>query len=354
MTHYKRDFKQKGNRKKKNKKAVVFPFSGLAQHFHTIKTPNYQGFPLLNTGERTMQISDVLTTMARKWPQNLWNIPQEVALYLSSTSNHNAEAVAAPYAVLRYIFLLHQTTTVTTSVACVLGCVISFFYIKPQPYNESFGDLQVALYLSSTSNHNVLTQQKKRKWVALYLSSTSNHNWLVKLVVVALVALYLSSTSNHNAKSKGALFPYVALYLSSTSNHNRFYHIVLRYWVALYLSSTSNHNKYAKLVIIAGVALYLSSTSNHNTYEDLSYNAYVALYLSSTSNHNAIAWATNRRLVALYLSSTSNHNSIFIFLSIYKLRYIFLLHQTTTNGNKSQEPAELRYIFLLHQTTTLL
>ena len=64
---------------------------------------------------------------------------------------------------LRYIFLLHQTTTVTTSVACVLGCVISFFYIKPQPYNESFGDLQVALYLSSTSNHNVLTQQKKRK-----------------------------------------------------------------------------------------------------------------------------------------------------------------------------------------------
>jgi hypothetical protein len=71
MTHYKRDFKQKGNRKKKNKKAVVFPFSGLAQHFHTIKTPNYQGFPLLNTGERTMQISDVLTTMARKWPQNL-------------------------------------------------------------------------------------------------------------------------------------------------------------------------------------------------------------------------------------------------------------------------------------------
>ena len=36
-----------------------------------------------------MQISDVLTTKARKWPQNLWNIPQEVVLYPSSTSNHN-------------------------------------------------------------------------------------------------------------------------------------------------------------------------------------------------------------------------------------------------------------------------
>ncbi|EEX71856.1 hypothetical protein GCWU000325_01394 [Alloprevotella tannerae ATCC 51259] len=34
-------------------------------------------------------------------------------------------------------------------------CVISFFYIKPQPTRTAFHDALVVLYLSSTSNHNL-------------------------------------------------------------------------------------------------------------------------------------------------------------------------------------------------------
>ena len=76
-------------------------------------------------------------------------------LYLSSTSNHNwsglynstqalcyifllhqtttVEALWTNAQLLCYIFLLHQTTTVCNVVMPEVGCVISFFYIKPQP-----------------------------------------------------------------------------------------------------------------------------------------------------------------------------------------------------------------------------
>ena len=78
---------------------------------------------------------------------------------------------------LRYIFLLHQTTTLVREHRFQLGCVISFFYIKPQPGNTSEVSTQVALYLSSTSNHNCICLLRYWLLVALYLSSTSNHNW---------------------------------------------------------------------------------------------------------------------------------------------------------------------------------
>ena len=100
------------------------------------------------------------------------------------------------------------------------------------------------------------------------------------------------------------------------------------------------------------VALYLSSTSNHNPPKRLSVPQWVALYLSSTSNHNHYLWHPAKRDVALYLSSTSNHNLKYVLYPVLALRYIFLLHQTTTRNRIGNKPKGLRYIFLLHQTTT--
>ena len=56
------------------------------------------------------------------------------------------------------------------------GCVISFFYIKPQPSIETKLVTFVVLYLSSTSNHNDERAPLRNIAVVLYLSSTSNHN----------------------------------------------------------------------------------------------------------------------------------------------------------------------------------
>ena len=77
-----------------------------------------------------------------------------VVLYLSSTSNHNQYFLIIFVLPLCYIFLLHQTTTVMLSTSLIFRCVISFFYIKPQPRTLIEAKETVVLYLSSTSNHN--------------------------------------------------------------------------------------------------------------------------------------------------------------------------------------------------------
>ena len=57
----------------------------------------------------------------------------QIVLYLSSTSNHNLLTVCPFFVKLSYIFLLHQTTTLSLDGQGVSNCLISFFYIKPQP-----------------------------------------------------------------------------------------------------------------------------------------------------------------------------------------------------------------------------
>ena len=55
-------------------------------------------------------------------------------------------------------------------------CLISLFYIKPQLQMMSIVPLGVVLYLYSTSNHNYFNCSEKTVVVVLYLYSTSNHN----------------------------------------------------------------------------------------------------------------------------------------------------------------------------------
>ena len=106
------------------------------------------------------------------------------------------------------------------------SCVISFFYIKPQRVTPSQIVLTVALYLSSTSNHNHRPLTFTRTLVALYLSSTSNHNRYIEQIAAHFVALYLSSTSNHN---DGAVafdacgLRYIFLLHQTTTSHHACY-----------------------------------------------------------------------------------------------------------------------------------
>ena len=56
-----------------------------------------------------------------------------VVLYLFSTSNHNRAAVHKRPRQLSYISFLHQTTTSRPELLRKSSCLISLFYIKPQP-----------------------------------------------------------------------------------------------------------------------------------------------------------------------------------------------------------------------------
>ena len=99
-----------------------------------------------------------------------------VALYRYSTSNHNSAFILKLRQSLHYIVILHQTTTLvlvkvtmpklhyivilhqTTTARRIearrVSCIISLFYIKPQPLSLYKLALFVALYRYSTSNHN--------------------------------------------------------------------------------------------------------------------------------------------------------------------------------------------------------
>ena len=145
-----------------------------------------------------------------------------VVLYLSSTSNHNTVPGDKFRFKLCYIFLLHQTTTNEKYFEVPCGCVISFFYIKPQqqkiPYAQANGCVISFFYIKP--QHCARRQIPLQ--VVLYLSSTSNHNTKAVIGLYAFVVLYLSSTSNHNASRFLPCSSNVVLYLSSTSNHNYF------------------------------------------------------------------------------------------------------------------------------------
>ena len=79
-----------------------------------------------------------------------------------------------------------------------IGCVISYFYIKPQPPLFFLSVCPVVSYLISTSNHNCKNALISQVNVVSYLISTSNHNFCSILSFVAVVVSYLISTSNHN------------------------------------------------------------------------------------------------------------------------------------------------------------
>ena len=56
---------------------------------------------------------------------------------------------------LYLIEILHQTTTKRNPFLRPFCCILSKFYIKPQPSLATFGTRPVVSYRNSTSNHNV-------------------------------------------------------------------------------------------------------------------------------------------------------------------------------------------------------
>ena len=83
-------------------------------------------------------------------------IPSGIALYLFSTSNHNSYSILLPSTRLLYISFLHQTTTINLIFYVNIYCFISLFYIKPQLVLRIERLGEIALYLFSTSNHNLM------------------------------------------------------------------------------------------------------------------------------------------------------------------------------------------------------
>ena len=123
-----------------------------------------------------------------------------VVSYRNSTSNHNSCLCISEETALYLIEILHQTTTQTLPVIWHIGCILSKFYIKPQPFRYYSQCHFVVSYRNSTSNHNRPNIRRKVSTVVSYRNSTSNHNRPNIRRKVSTVVSYRNSTSNHNYK----------------------------------------------------------------------------------------------------------------------------------------------------------
>ena len=78
-------------------------------------------------------------------------------LYLIEILHQTTTSSETPFSTSRLylIEILHQTTTDTRDYIYLFSCILSKFYIKPQPWATSPGRSSVVSYRNSTSNHNV-------------------------------------------------------------------------------------------------------------------------------------------------------------------------------------------------------
>ena len=211
-----------------------------------------------------------------------------VVLYLIEILHQTTTLILAKkiYDMLYLIEILHQTTTENHSSFATLCCILSKFYIKPQPV-EVFDFFRCCCILSK---FYIKPQQGWRK------SSSGSGCILSKFYI-----------KPQPCKCSLSVLLVVS-YRNSTSNHNRFEHVRIRVFVVSYRNSTSNHNLFSALVFRILVVSYRNSTSNHNFGELLKSAGSVVSYRNSTSNHNGF--------VAVIFD-----NALYL---------IEILHQTTT------------------------
>ena len=106
------------------------------------------------------------------------SVGPRVVSYRNSTSNHNFTPRIDYSQGLYLIEILHQTTTYGQTKQIKKCCILSKFYIKPQPPSVFLIPIVVVSYRNSTSNHNLPEIPCLLLLVVSYRNSTSNHNLL--------------------------------------------------------------------------------------------------------------------------------------------------------------------------------
>ena len=139
-------------------------------------------------------------------------------VFLHQTTTHSQET--HPRKLLSYIVFLHQTTTLPLVLVRFANCLISSFYIKPQPSVT----VQVRSQYCLISSFYIKPQLRSRiAWavlIVLYRLSTSNHNHVVSATFFGALSyiVFLHQTTTLACPDSLALS--IFLYRLSTSNHN--------------------------------------------------------------------------------------------------------------------------------------
>ena len=123
---------------------------------------------------------------------------------------------------LYLIEILHQTTTTRGVKLPMISCILSKFYIKPQPTGRPNECSAVVSYRNSTSNHNRGLGRSKTGAVVSYRNSTSNHN--TGGLASGITGLYLieilhqTTTGRHNSVGRRMLYLIEILHQTTTGS----------------------------------------------------------------------------------------------------------------------------------------
>ena len=134
---------------------------------------------------------------------------------------------------LYLIEILHQTTTCSKLLWLFAGCILSKFYIKPQPYKNYYANKQgcilskfyikpqrlflflstlpVVSYRNSTSNHN--RRRPVPQHPALYLIEILHQTTTENCKTMHVILLYLIEILHQTTTGTRVRAPAVALYL---------------------------------------------------------------------------------------------------------------------------------------------
>ncbi len=120
---------------------------------------------------------------------------------------------------LYLIEILHQTTTCGKCEDCLRRCILSKFYIKPQPLPQPYTKSTVVSYRNSTSNHNWLFDDCAEFLLYLIeiLHQTTTRSGVFILLRGCILSKFYIKPQLRGGMSRAAG---VVSYRNSTSNHN--------------------------------------------------------------------------------------------------------------------------------------
>ena len=186
-------------------------------------------------------------------------------------------------------------------------CILSKFYIKPQPPPDRFALSVVVSYRNSTSNHNLTSRISHALLVVSYRNSTSNHNENARRKkgkqLYLIEILHQTTTTRTHSKEVNRLYLIEILHQTTTGSRRRRHRrscILSKFYIKPQPACFSG----ARRIVVS----YRNSTSNHNREHYEKENVRVVSYRNSTSNHNSCICISEETAVVSYRNSTSNHN----------------------------------------------
>ena len=185
-----------------------------------------------------------------------------------------------------YIFVLHQTTTTRAFHQYVPYCLISLFYIKPQPIPK----------------------------------------YVVNRFYCLISLFYIKPQPTVNVLS-GYLDCLISLFYIKPQRSVRFFIATTNCLISLFYIKPQLIALISFRLLYCLISLFYIKPQQEKDYMYSMDNCLISLFYIKPQ----LACESSRIfMIALYLCSTSNHNSLQVNASIILLPYIFVLHQTTT------------------------